>query len=118
MSRFGRCIRSPKYRAIMMVQYAGGLRISEACRLQPQDIDAQRRVIHVRAGKGDKDRYTVLSERLLAYLREYYRKHRPEGWLFPGKTTHGHASPEQRASRGNRDASRQAGTQRRAQCAG
>lgn len=87
-------IRSPNYRAIMMVQYAGGLRISEACRLQPRDIDAKRRVIHVRAGKGEKDRYTVLSERLLAYLREYRRKHRPEGWLFPGKTTLGHASPD------------------------
>lgn len=87
-------IRSPKYRAIMMAQYAGGLRISEACRLRPEDIDSKRMVIHIRAGKGGRDRYTVLSERLLAYLRDYFRKYRPEGCLFPGKTSDGHASPE------------------------
>jgi site-specific recombinase XerD len=87
-------IRSPKYRAIMMAQYAGGLRISEACRLRPEDIDSNRMVIHIRGGKGGRDRYTVLSERLLAYLRDYFRKYRPEGWLFPGETSEGHASPQ------------------------
>lgn len=49
-------VHSSKYRAIMMAQYAGGLRISEACRLRPEDIDFKRMVIHVRAGKGGKDR--------------------------------------------------------------
>ena len=49
-------IRSPKYRAIVMAQYAGGLRISEACRLRPEDIDSKRMVIDVRAGKGGRDR--------------------------------------------------------------
>jgi integrase/recombinase XerD len=87
-------VRSPKHRAIFMAQYAGGLRISEACRLRPEDIDSKRMVIHIRAGKGGKDRYTILSERFLAYLRDYYRKHRPDGWLFPGRTAEGHASPE------------------------
>jgi site-specific recombinase XerD len=87
-------VRSLKYRAIVMAQYAGGLRISEACRLRPEDSDSKRMVIHIRAGKGGKDRYTVLSERFLVHLRDYYRKHRPEGWLFPGKTAVGHASPE------------------------
>jgi integrase/recombinase XerD len=86
--------RRPSTRAIVMAQYAGGLRISEACRLRPEDIDSKRMVIHIRAGKGGKDRYTVLSERFLAYLRDDYRKHRPDGWLFPGKTAEGHASPE------------------------
>ena len=84
-------IRSEKYRAIMMAQYAGGLRISEACRLRPGDIDSCRMVIHVYDGKS-RDRYTVLSERLLTHLRDYYRKHRPDGWLFPGGTKAGHAS--------------------------
>ena len=51
-------------------------------------------VIHVRAGKGGHDRYTVLSERFLAFLRDYFRKHRPKEWLFPGRTTAGHASAE------------------------
>ncbi len=87
-------ICSQKYRAIIMAQYAGGLRISEACRLRPQDIDSKRMVIHVHDGKGGRDRYTVLSERLLGYLRDYYRKHRPDGWLFPGKTAQGHASKD------------------------
>ena len=86
-------IRSDKYRAIVMAQYAGGLRISEACRLRPEDIDSKRMVIHIRAGKGGRDRYTVLSARFLASLRDYFRKYRPDGWLFPGKTADGHASP-------------------------
>jgi site-specific recombinase XerD len=87
-------VRSPKYRAIVMAQYAGGLRISEACRIRPEDIDSKRMVIHVHDGKGGRDRYTVLSARLLAFLRDYFRQHRPNGWLFPGKTREGHASPE------------------------
>lgn len=87
-------IESPKYRAIMMAQYAGGLRIAEACSLRPEDIDSKRMVIHVSAGKGGKDRYTVLSERLLAYLRDYYRRYRPKEWLFPGQTKTGHVTAE------------------------
>jgi site-specific recombinase XerD len=87
-------IRSEKYRAIMMAQYAGGLRISEACRLRPGDIDSKRMVIHVYDGKGGRDRYTVLSERLLACLRDYYCKHRPDRWLFPGWTKAGHVGDE------------------------
>lgn len=87
-------IRVAKYRAIVMAQYAGGLRISEACRLRPEDIDSKRMVIHVRAGKGGRDRYTVLSTRFLAFLRDYFRNHRPDGWLFPGQTAAGHASAE------------------------
>jgi len=87
-------VRVDKYHAIVMAQYAGGLRISEACRLRPEDIDSKRMVIRVRAGKGGRDRYTVLSTRFLAFLRDYFRKHRPNGWLFPGRTANGHASPE------------------------
>jgi site-specific recombinase XerD len=89
-----RAVRRAHYRAIVMAQYAGGLRISEACRLRTEDIDSKRMVIHVRAGKGGRDRYTVLSERFLRYLREYWRQHRPIEWLFPGKTLTGHACPE------------------------
>jgi len=87
-------VRVAKYQAIVMAQYAAGLRISEACRLRPEDIDSKRMVIHVRAGKGGRDRYTVLSERFLAFMRDYFRKYRPEGWLFPGRTQAGHASPD------------------------
>lgn len=65
--------------------YAAGLRVSEVCRLRVEDIDSQRNLIHVRLGKGKKDRYVMLSKRLLETLRAYWAKQRPTGpWLFPG----------------------------------
>lgn len=89
-------VRHIKYRVILMTMYASGLRISEACRLLPEEIDSKRMVIHVRRGKGGVDRYTVLSKRLLQCLRDYWRKSRPHlnGYLFPGGTGLGHACPE------------------------
>lgn len=79
-------IKSLKHRAIMMVAYAGGLRIQEACRLQAGDIDSKRMLIHVRRGKRGKDRYVMLSERLLTVLREYWLLARPRGpFLFSGR---------------------------------
>jgi integrase/recombinase XerD len=78
-------IRSVKHKAIIATAYAAGLRISEVCALRVSDIDSQRRRIHVRAGKGKKDRYVMLGESLLDLLRQYYRKARPRGdYLFPG----------------------------------
>lgn len=78
-------IRSVKHKAIIATAYAAGLRISEVCALRASDIDSQRRRIHVRAGKGKKDRYVMLGESLLELLRQYYRKARPQGeYLFPG----------------------------------
>jgi site-specific recombinase XerD len=85
-------VRSPKYRAILMSLYAAGLRISEGCRLRPDDIDSKRMLIHVRDAKGGRDRYTVLSTRLLDHLRDYYRIFRPQEWLFPGRTAEGYVS--------------------------
>src|SRR5271169_4103065 len=60
------------------------LRVSEAVRLKPAAIDSQRMVIRVEAGKGRKDRYVMLSPRLLALLRDYWKAARPKEWLFPG----------------------------------
>jgi integrase/recombinase XerD len=74
------------HRAIVMTAYGAGLRIREACKLQTADIDSKRRLIHVRDGKRGRDRYVMLSPRLLACLREYYRQTRPSGpYVFPGQ---------------------------------
>jgi len=78
------CVGSTKHRAILTTCYAAGLRISEAVRLQPTDIDSQRMVIRVEQGKGQKDRYVMLSPQLLEVLRCYWRAVRPKGWLFEG----------------------------------
>jgi site-specific recombinase XerD len=87
-------VASPKYRAILMTLYGGGLRITEACKLKIEDIDSKRMVIHVRCGKGGHDRYTVLSARLLDHLRTYWSTNRSQTWLFTGRTRAGHASPD------------------------
>jgi len=79
-------IHSLKHRALFMTAYGAGLRISEACALRTTDIDRKRKLIHVRGGKGAKDRYVMLSPRLLATLEEYWRSARPRGTcLFPGQ---------------------------------
>lgn len=71
-----------KHRVLMMTAYSAGLRVSELVRLTPRHIHADRMLIRVDQGKGRKDRYTLLSERLLHELRAYWREYRPEGWLF------------------------------------
>jgi integrase/recombinase XerD len=84
VSRFLDAVDQPKHRVILTVCYAAGLRISEAVRLTPAAIDSQRMVIRVEAGKGRKDRYVMLSPKLLDALRTYWRATRPKHWLFPG----------------------------------
>lgn len=71
-----------KHRALLMTMYAGGLRVSEVTHLRVTDIDGQRMVIRIEQGKGNKDRYTLLSPLLLAELRRYYRVYRPTEWMF------------------------------------
>jgi integrase/recombinase XerD len=73
-----------KCRAALMLCYGSGLRSSEAVTLKPADIDSSRMLIRVQQGKGAKDRFTVLSQRSLILLREYYKVQRPIEWLFPG----------------------------------
>jgi len=77
-------LTNTKHHAILTTCYAAGLRISEAVRLKPADIDSQRMVIRVEQGKGQKDRYVMLSPKLLETLRGYWRAVRPKGWLFEG----------------------------------
>ena len=78
------CVRSVKHRTILTICYAAGLRISEAVGLKVTDIDSQRMVIRVEQGKGQKDRYVMLSPKLLETLRDWWRVDKPQGWLFPG----------------------------------
>ncbi len=73
-----------KHRAILLTAYAAGLRLSEVIGLRVEDIDSKRMVIRVRQAKGRRDRYVMLSPRLLALLREYWKVVRPTDWLFPG----------------------------------
>ncbi len=82
--RFLECVPGPKHRAILTTCYAAGLRISEVLHLRPRDIDSRRMVIRVEQGKGQKDRYVMLSPKLLDLLRTWWRMERPTAWLFPG----------------------------------
>jgi site-specific recombinase XerD len=76
--------RDEKHRVLLMTCYAAGLRVSELVHLRVDDIHSPRMQIHVRQGKGAKDRYTLLSPRLLEQLRAYWCGYRPQRWLFFG----------------------------------
>jgi len=84
--------RNLKHRALLMTIYSAGLRVSEVVHLKVSDIDSQRMVIRVQQGKGAKDRYTLLAQRTVEVLREYWRAYRPEEWLFPGQPAKGSLS--------------------------
>ena len=71
-------------RTLLTTVYAAGLRVSEVVGLQAGDIDSTRMAIHVREGKGGRDRHVMLSPQLLAILRTHWRRTRPPSWLFPG----------------------------------
>jgi integrase/recombinase XerD len=79
----------PRDRVLLQVAYGCGLRLNELLHLHVTDIDSARMVIHVRQGKGAKDRLVPLSLRLLQELRAYWRVCRPRTWLFPGQTADG-----------------------------
>ena len=72
-----------KHRLLLMTTYSAGLRASEVIGLKAEHIDSERMLIKVKNGKGKKDRYTLLSEKLLAQLRSYYKNYRPKTYLFP-----------------------------------
>ena len=73
----------PKYKAALSATYGAGLRVSEVVALKVSDIDSER--MHIEQGKGRKDRFAMLSPRLLELLRDWYRIARPALWLFPGR---------------------------------
>jgi len=90
--QFLACVASQKHRAILTSCYGAGLRVSEAIALTPPTIDSKRMVLRVEQGKGKKDRYVMLSPKLLEILRAWWRVERPEHWLFPGDIPRQHIS--------------------------
>ena len=94
-------VPSLRYRAALMICYGAGLRVSEAVAVKISDIDSKRMLLRVEQGKGRKDRYAMLSPRLLEVLRIYWRAARPKVYLFPSWRTgkHLNASSLQQACR-------------------
>ena len=83
VTRFFEHVGCLQHRAALMLCYGAGVRISEAVAVKVGDIDSQRKLIRIQQGKGKKDRYVMLSPRLLAVLRSYWRATRPKDYLFP-----------------------------------
>jgi site-specific recombinase XerD len=90
VQRLFAAVTNLKQRALFMVAYDAGLRLSELRHLRVDDIDSQRMVLRVRQGKGKKDRYARLTPGLLKLLRQYWCEYRPSTWLFPGATIDKH----------------------------
>ncbi|MEA3446464.1 MAG: tyrosine-type recombinase/integrase, partial [Bacteroidota bacterium] len=74
-----------KHKAIIMMLYSSGVRVGELLNLKPSDILSDRKLVFVKGGKGMKDRYTILSQKALAILREYYKECKPKEYLFEGQ---------------------------------
>jgi len=90
---FFQAVHSLKYQAIFRSIYAAGLRVSEVANLKVTDIDSQRMTIRVEQGKGRRDRFVMLSPRLLEILRKYWKAARSSVWLFPGQVKDQPISP-------------------------
>jgi len=76
-----------KHKTLLALIYSGGLRIGEALNLKVNDIDSHRMLIHIKGGKGKRDRYTLLSQSFLTLLREYYKHYKPKVYLFEGQNS-------------------------------
>ncbi len=84
-----------KYKAALSVAYGAGLRVSEVANLKVSDIDSQRMTLRVEQGKGQRDRYVMLSPQLLELLRDWWQAARPQVWLFPGQNPINPITPRQ-----------------------
>lgn len=82
--RILKAVGNEKHKTILFLTYSAGLRVGEVVRIKIEDIDSKRMLIHIRQGKGRKDRYTILSQAALMQLRKYYKLEKPEICLFPG----------------------------------
>jgi integrase/recombinase XerD len=95
VASFLKAVSCLKHRTAFATIYAAGLRVSELVGLTAKDIDSDRMIIHVRQGKGRKDRYVMLSKQLLGFLRIYYKTEKPGLWLFPGNDPTHHITTRQ-----------------------
>ncbi len=85
ITRLINAISNKKHKCIISIIYSAGLRRSEVLNIKPEDIDSNRMLIKIAGGKGKKDRYSLLSARLLDNLRIYYKEYKPKKWLFEGQ---------------------------------
>jgi integrase/recombinase XerD len=92
ITRFLDAVQGLRNRVALTTAYAAGLRIGEVVRLKISSIDSERMLLHIESGKGGKDRYAMLSPRLLEILRAYWKRARPHSWLFPGQEPGEHVS--------------------------
>jgi site-specific recombinase XerD len=83
---------NPKHRLLLMLAYSSGLRVSELVALKKEHIDSDRKVVYIRFGKGRKDRYTLLSEKVAEFISEYCTLYGIKTWLFPGQPPIRHLS--------------------------
>jgi site-specific recombinase XerD len=95
-SEIGRLLdmeKNPKHRLLLMLTYSSGLRVSEVVALKKEHIDTSRKTLLIRAGKGRRDRYTLLSDRVAKFVGDYCAIYNIiKGWLFPGIPAHSHLS--------------------------
>jgi integrase/recombinase XerD len=85
ITRFLQAVAGLRNRVALTTAYAAGLRVGEAARLKVSSIDSERMLLHIEDAKGGKDRYAMLSPRLLEVLRTYWKRAKPGVWLFPGQ---------------------------------
>ena len=86
--------RNLKHKAMLMITYSSGLRVSETAKLRLTDIDSKRMTVRISQGKGGKDRYSILSQTTLEQLRQYWKKYRPAEWLFEGQKKDDHITTQ------------------------
>ena len=85
ISQLFNVIKNLKHKALLALLYSAGLRIGEALQLTPEAIDSKQMLIRIEQAKGNKDRYTLLSESFLTLLRMYYKRYKPKTYLFEGQ---------------------------------
>ena len=105
--------KNPKHRALLLITYGCGLRVSEAVALQVKNIDGERHLLHIHQGKGGKDRMVPLTDVLLDVLRAYWCLGRPVLWLFPSEVLVGQHLTATTAQKVYRHSKRLSGVQRR-----